>query len=336
MREFGVLPDEFTFTSLLSVSAQTCDLDLGRFVHLCMEVNGVGSDLHVKNALVDMYGKCGQLDIARYIFEQMHNKNVITWTSMLNAYAKHGLIDFAQQCFDQMPMKNVVSWNCMMSCFVQEGRCREAYNLFCRMCNSGVSPDENSLISILSASSQLGDLVMGKEIHGYILANNITPSVTLSNSLVDMYAKCGPVERALGIFFEMPKRNLVSWNVLIGALALHGRGSEAVDLFKGMVESGIKPDEITFTGLLSACSHSAGRWDDVKKIRKLMNDHTIEKCRAISSIEIDGCVCQFMVDDRRHESWDSIQIMLDQLNDHLKFAGYRYNLSSSLLEEKEI
>ena len=437
MRELGVELDEFTLVSLLSVCSQVGDLDMGRCVHLYIEITGIKVDLIVRNALVDMYAKCGHLHSAKMVFDQMPDKNVVSWTSMVNAYAKHGLTESAQQIFDSMPVKNVVSWNSMISAYVREGSCTEALDLFRKMCDLSVVPDEATLVSVLSACSQIGDLVMGMEIHDYMCRNNLIPSVSLFNSLIDTYAKCGALRIAMDIFYKMPEQNLVSWNVMIGALALHGCGLEAIDLFENMQAYGVWPDVITFTGLLSACSHSglvdlgrfyfdkmssvyrisheiehyacmvdllgrggllkeaiwliggmpmkpdvvvwgallgacrtygnievgkqilkqllemepnssglyvllsniyseAERWEDVKKIRKLMNYHGIKKCRAISFIEIDSCVNEFLVDDKRHEISSSIYSILDQLTDHLKSSGYSRNLSSAYLDVEEI
>ncbi|XP_041001195.1 pentatricopeptide repeat-containing protein At2g22410, mitochondrial-like [Juglans microcarpa x Juglans regia] len=437
MRELGVEPDEFTLVSLLSLCSQVCDLDFGRFLHLYIEITGIEIDLIVRNALLDMYAKCGHLHAAKMVFDRMPNKNVVSWTSIVTAYAKHGLTLSAQKIFDNMPVKNVVSWNSMISSYVREGRCREALDLYLNMCDLRVVPDEATLVSILSACSQIGDLVMGKKIHNYICSNSSIHGVTLYNSLIDMYAKCGAPRIALDIFYKIPEKNTVSWNAIIGALALHGRGPEAIDLFEKMQACGVRPDEITFTALLSACSHSglidlgrhyfhkmssiyglsheiehyacmvdllgrgglleeairliggmqmkpdvvvwcallgacrtygnievgrqilkqllvmepynsglyvllsniyceAERWEDVKKIRKLMDDCGIQKCRAISLIEIDGCVQEFLVDDKRHEIWSSIHSMLDQLTQHLKFSGYSCNISSAYLDVDEI
>jgi len=419
MQHQGIQPDVFTFVSLLSVSSKNGNLDLGRFVHLYIITTDVQIDSIVTNALIDMYGKCGNLQYAKRVFDRMLDKNVVSWTCMVNAYANHGLIDNAVQIFNQMPVKNVVSWNSIIWCHVQEGLYTEAMDLFYRMCISGVIPDDGTLVNILSCCSHLGDLALGKQAHNYICGNNITVSVTLCNSLIDMYAKCGALHAAMEIFFGMPEKNVVSWNVIIGALALHGFGEEAIENFRRMLASGLCPDEITFTGLLSACSHSglvdmgryyfdimssrfgispnvahyacmvdllgrggfigeamtliqkmpvkpdvvvwgallsacrtygnleiakqimkqllelgrydsglyvllsnmyseSQRWDDMRKIRKIMDDGGIQKCKAISCIEIDGCCHQFMVDDKRHDTSASIYSVLDQLMDHLK------------------
>ncbi|KAL5819470.1 hypothetical protein ACOSQ3_023401 [Xanthoceras sorbifolium] len=426
MRELGLEPDEFSLVSLFSVCSQSCELNLGRSVHLYMEVTGVQIDLIVRNALLDMYAKCGDLGSAQIVFGRIPNKNVVSWTSMVSAYAKHQLVEYARETFDQMPVKNVISWNSMISCYVREGHCKEAIDLFHKMCETRVVPDEATLVSVLSACSHVGDLVMGKKVHKYICKNDIIPSVTLCNALIDMYAKCGSLGIAMDIFNKMPENNLVSWNVVIAALALHGCGLKAVKLFEKMQACRIWPDELTFMGLLSACSHSglvdegcyyfkimesffgvsheiehfacmvdlfgrwglleeavrliadmpmkpdivvwgallgacrihgnveigklilkqllelepnssglyvllsnlfceSQRWQDVKNIRKLMNDGGIIKCRAISFIEIEGRVYEFMVDEKRHEISSSIYTILDQLTDHLRSVGYSCN-----------
>jgi len=256
MQEVGLEPDVFTLVGLLSVSTKHGNFNLGRFVHLYMIVTGIEIDSIVTNALMDMYAKCGNLKCAKSVFDQMLDKDVVSWTCMINAYANHGLIDCALEFFNQMPVKNVISWNSIIWCHVQEGLYAEAVELFYKMCDSGVMPNDATLVAILSSCSHMGDLALGKQAHSYIFDNNIRLSVTLCNAIIDMYAKCGALQTAMDVFFGMPEKNAVSWNVIIGALALHGYGKEAIEMFEKMQATGVCPDEITFTGLLSACSHS--------------------------------------------------------------------------------
>ncbi|KAJ8764400.1 hypothetical protein K2173_006140 [Erythroxylum novogranatense] len=255
MREVGVEADEFTLVNLLSVCSQTCDFYFGRFVHLYIEITGIEIDLIVRNALLDMYSKCGKLESAQRVFDQMPYKNVVSWTSMVIARARHGLLEFARETFNRMPVKNVVSWNSLIACYVQKGEYKEVLDLFHEMHNSRVVPDEATIVCVLSACSQIGDLDIGKKIHNYLDYNDIARTVSLCNSLIDMYAKCGAIGNAVDVFEEMSNKSLVSWNVMIGALALHGSGEEAIKLFGKMQAEGLWPDKITFTGLLSACSH---------------------------------------------------------------------------------
>ncbi|XXG81279.1 hypothetical protein AAC387_Pa09g1953 [Persea americana] len=255
MRDMGIEPDNFTLISLLSVCSQTGRFDLGRVIHFYIETKGVEIDLFVKNALVDMYAKCGDLVSAKTLFDRMQEKNVVSWTSMVGAYARYGRLDLARSKFNKMPEKNVVSWNSMISYYIQHELFSEAKDLFAQMQASNVLPDEATLVNVLTACSQIGDLVMGQKIHHYICNNNIKPSVTLWNSLIDMYAKCGLLDTASNLFIQMPERNVVSWNVMIGALAMHGRAVSAVYLFVRMESDSVSPDGITFVGLLCACSH---------------------------------------------------------------------------------
>nr|GEV69642.1 pentatricopeptide repeat-containing protein At2g22410, mitochondrial-like [Tanacetum cinerariifolium] len=422
MREVGVEPDDFTFVSLLSVCSQKGQEVLGRLLHSYIVASRTHIDIYVQNAIVDMYAKCGHLKTAQTFFDRMSDKNVVSWTSMVSAYAKYGLVESAKDLFYRMPLKNVVSWNSMISCYLQKGWYSEALGLYTDMFNAGLTPDETTLASVLSACCQLGDLETGKNVHSYIFSNYVTPSVTLLNSLIDMYAKCGSLETSLTIFSEMPEKNLVTWNVMIGGLALHGRGIETVELFDSMQASGAQPDAITFMGLLSACCHSglvdigkyyfdqmtsvykvphdiehyacmidlfgrvglfgeavklingmpmkpdvvvwgsllgacrihgsieigkqvlkqvlelepytsglyvlvsnmfseAKRWQDVKNVRKLMKDQGIKKSSGVSSVEVNGRVYEFMVDDQKSELLSDMYELLDQLTDNLKALG---------------
>ncbi|KAL6844595.1 hypothetical protein ACP4OV_025254 [Aristida adscensionis] len=255
MRQQGLLADEFTLVSLLFGCSQEGNLEFGRLVHGHMLVNGSRVDLILGNALVDMYGKCGDLWMARKCFDIMPLKNVVSWTSMLCALSKHGSVDAARDWFDQMPGRNIVSWNAMISCYVQAGRYRESLDLYNLMQSRGLTPDEITLVAVLSSCGQSGDLTFGKMVHRCISEGFHNPSATLVNSLLDMYMKCGQVDTAIGLFSEMHNKNVVSWNVIIGGLAMHGRAEETVMFFKSMVSNAFLPDEITFIGLLSACSH---------------------------------------------------------------------------------
>lgn len=255
MRHQGLLADVFTLVSLLFACSSEGNLEVGRLVHCHMLVSGSRVDRILGNALLDMYGKCGDLWMAHRCFDMMPIKNVVTWTSMLCAQAKHGSVDAVRDWFEQMPERNIVSWNAMISCYVQCGRLHETLDLYNRMRSLGITPDEFTLAGVLSACGQNGDLASGKMIHCYVRDNFNDPGVTLLNSLLDMYARCGQVDTAIGLFTEMPNKNVISWNVIIGALAMHGRAQETVTFFRTMVSDAFSPDEITFVGLLSACSH---------------------------------------------------------------------------------
>uniref|UniRef100_A0A0E0B6C8 Pentacotripeptide-repeat region of PRORP domain-containing protein n=1 Tax=Oryza glumipatula TaxID=40148 RepID=A0A0E0B6C8_9ORYZ len=255
MRRQGLLADEFTLVSLLFACSAEGNLEFGKLVHSHLLVRGCRIDLILANALVDMYGKCGDLLMAHTCFDMMPFKNAVSWTSMLCALAKRASIDAARDWFEQIPEKSIISWNAMISCYVQGGRFHEALDLYNRMKLLGLAPDEFTLAAVLSACGQLGDLASGKMIHDCIRDNFHNPGVALFNSLLDMYARCGQVDTAISLFSEMPSKNVISWNAIIGALAMHGRAQDALMFFRSMVSDAFPPDEITFVALLSACNH---------------------------------------------------------------------------------
>jgi pentatricopeptide repeat protein len=154
-----------------------------------------------------------------------------------------------------MPQRSVVSWNAMISAYAQNGFFREAVEMFRAMQIGDVCPNYVTLVSVLPAISRLGALEMGKWVHLYAGKYKIGIDDVLGSALVDMYSKCGSIEKALVVFEQLPKKNVITWNAIICALAMHGRAEEALDYFSKMERAGVVPSDVTFIGLLSACSH---------------------------------------------------------------------------------
>ncbi|XP_068664293.1 pentatricopeptide repeat-containing protein At2g29760, chloroplastic-like [Aristolochia californica] len=256
MIERKVEPNEVTMVTVLSACSRMGILNLGRSIHKNIETNNEDVSVNVLNALLDMYVKCGSLDVAMVIFRKMEFKDVFTWTTSINGYAKAGDLTFARQLFEEMPERNVVSWNALIAGYTQTNQPQEALDLFHEMNSEGLQPTEGTLVSVLSACGQLGSFDLGRWIYEYhIEGKRIQLSVILGNAFIDMYAKCGNIDAALRLFHEMPKRDLVSWNSMISACAMHGIGEKALVLFEQMKSEGLVPDDITFVGVLCACSH---------------------------------------------------------------------------------
>lgn len=251
-----VRPDEVTMIGVTSCCAQLQDLDLGRRFHRYTQDNGIKVTVPLMNALMDMYVKCGSLQQARALFDGMSNRTVVSWTTMIMGYAKFGLLEDARRIFSQMPERDVVPWNALMAGYVQCRRGKEAFDLFQEMQVSPVKPNEVTMVTLLSACSQLGALEMGVWIHRYIEKEKFYLDVALGTALVDMYAKCGNIEKSLLIFNQMMERNTLTWTAIICGLASHGHGRDAIKHFRRMIESGLEPDEVTFLGVLSACCHA--------------------------------------------------------------------------------
>lgn len=251
----GVGPDEVTMIAMISLCAQVKDLSLGREFHCFIEENKLKLTVPLSNALMDMYVKCGNLESAQTIFDNMTEKTAISWTTILGGYAKYGYLNKARNLFDEMPEKNVIPWNALIGGYVQSKCGKEALALFSEMQANGIKPDEVTMVNCLSACSQLGALEVGVWIHHYIEKHNLSMNVALGTSLVDMYAKCGNINRALEVFREMPKRNSLSWTAIVCGLAFHGHAQDALAFFSEMVDNGLKPDDVTFLGVLTACCH---------------------------------------------------------------------------------
>ncbi|CAN6486894.1 unnamed protein product [Victoria cruziana] len=241
MEKARIRGDEVTMVTVLDACSQLGDLDMGRKVHRYIVENGIKMDVFVENALVDMYIKCGD-------------------------------VDFACQLFDQMPRKNVVSWNAIIVGLTQQGQFKEALAVFRKMQVIGLEPDTVTAVGVLGACASLGALDLGKWVHVYICKNNIEADGYVGNALVDMYAKCGSIEQAENVFNSMVSRDVYSYTSMIVGFAMHGLGKRALVLFKEMSKVGVDPDEITFIGVLSACSHAGlveeGRrhFDDMVKV----------------------------------------------------------------------
>ncbi|KAG8479988.1 hypothetical protein CXB51_024966 [Gossypium anomalum] len=255
MQEEGVEPDEVTMIGIVSSCAQLEDLKLGRDFHKYIEDHGLNLTIPLSNALMDMYVKCGNLEGAQRIFDDMEKKTIVSCTTMIVGYTRLGLLDAARKLFDEMPEKDVVPWNAIIGGYVQAKCSKEALTLFHEMQDAGIDPDEVTMVSCLSACSQLGALDVGIWIHHYIEKHKLHLNVVLGTALIDMYAKCGNITKALQVFHEMPSRNSLTWTSIIGGLALHGNAHDALSYFSEMVEVGLRPDEVTFLGVLSACSH---------------------------------------------------------------------------------
>ncbi|KAF8412883.1 hypothetical protein HHK36_000855 [Tetracentron sinense] len=256
MLSSGVEPNDVTMITVLSACSQMGVLSLGRSIHDFMEKKNVNCSLNLLNSLVDMYVKCGCLATARKIFDKMEFRDAFSWTSMINGYAKNGELAFARHLFDEMPERNVVSWNAMIAGYSQNNQPREALELFHDMEEAHVVPIEATLVCVLSACAQLGCLDLGRWIHHYyIKQKRIQLSVILANAFIDMYAKCGSIDDAVNLFDQMIEKDLVSWNSMIVGYAVHGCAEQAVSLFEQMKSVGLGPDDITFVGVLSACSH---------------------------------------------------------------------------------
>ncbi|PKA56378.1 Pentatricopeptide repeat-containing protein [Apostasia shenzhenica] len=303
-----LLPDEFTFTSVLKVCSGLLDLTSGEASHALLLRYGLASNLFVANSLIDMYFKfscpggarrlfdempmkdvvswntlisgfssSGNVRAAREMFDRMPERSFVTWSAMIAAHAKAGDIAAARDLFERMPERNVVCWNAIISGYAQNEKFSEAIKLFRAMLQAtagagdGAGPNTATLVIVLSACAHLGALDLGKWIHRYIEKKEIKLGLFLGNALADMYAKCGCIPDARNVFDKMPEKDVVSWSIIISGLAMFGHGDQAVAAFREMLDQGTEPNDITFMAILSACTH-AGMVDAGLEFFRIMRE----------------------------------------------------------------
>ncbi|XP_076955450.1 pentatricopeptide repeat-containing protein At5g44230-like [Bidens hawaiensis] len=255
MRQQKIDPVSFTFTGLL----KACNVSLGVQIHgQVVKFGGFESDLYVNNTLIDMYMRCDMLDSARKVFDEMPERDAISWTALIVAYTRYGNMEEARALFDGMPVKDMVAWTTMMMGFAQNGKPREALECFDRMLEARVETDEVTLASVISACAQLGATKYAKWVQDVAdrAGFGATDNVVVGSALIDMYSKCGCIEDARQVFDKMQKKNVYSYSSLILGLAMHGCAHEAIGLFEKMLKTDIKPNKVTFLGVLSACTHA--------------------------------------------------------------------------------
>lgn len=272
MKDMNIKANEATLLSLIS----NChEVEQGKVVHGYINQIGFQAKTSICNSLINMYARIGYNELGREIFDNMREKDTITWNSMINGYAQCGSMDTARSLFDQMPKKDNFSLSTIILGYVRCNKAEEAIGIYKELVNEvdGLKLDRVTLISILSACSSLGALEEGKYIDTYIENNEIKIDAYLGTALIDMYSKCGCIDSAMKIFKEVKERDVFTWTAMISGLALNGRGEEALRMFRKLP---MKPNSVTFLSALSACVHCGLVNDGIDIYRSMVNDHKIE------------------------------------------------------------
>ncbi|XP_039032778.1 pentatricopeptide repeat-containing protein At1g05750, chloroplastic-like [Hibiscus syriacus] len=439
MRLAGVEPNHITFVTLLSGCAEfpLKGRDLGSSIHGYVCKLGLDiDDVMVGTALVEMYAKGERVEVAKLVFDLMKVKNSVSWNTMIGGYIKNREYEKAVEVFDEMPERDVISWTALINGFAKRGFYEEALDWFREMIIFGIEPDYVSIIAALTACANLGTLTVGLWVHRLFLKQSFRNNVRVNNSLIDMYSRCGCIEFAREVFDKMKERTLVSWNSIIVGFAVNGFADEALKFFDAMQIEGFKPDGVSFTGALTACSHAGlvdeglhyfdimkrvyrispriehfgcivdlysragklkeawnvvqnmpmkpnevvlgsllaacrnhgdinlaerivknlvaldpgsdsnyvllsniyaavGRWEGASKVRRRMKALGILKKPGFSSIEIDGCVHEFVASDKSHMEKDCIYATLELLAFDLVSSGYAPGIVAGQLYESD-
>ncbi|XP_030449543.1 putative pentatricopeptide repeat-containing protein At1g69350, mitochondrial [Syzygium oleosum] len=325
MRAQGVIPDSFSLTTSLWSCGSMGFSQLGCQIHGFVMKSHIYNEF-VRNALIDMYSKCGDVDSAYRVFLEIQQRDIVTWNTMICG-------------------------------FCQNGYSLEAIHLFDKMYLNSFIMDEVSFLSVIQACSQLGHLKKGKWVHHKLIIHGVRKDSYIDTALTDMYAKSGDLKSAQAVFDSMPEKTVVSWSAMIAGYGTHGQVDIAISLFNQMVQMGIQPNDITFMNILSACSH-AGSVEYGKFYFGLMNSHGVapklehfaclidllsrsgnldEAYSVISSMPFpaDSSVWGALINGCRiHQRMDIFQIIQrDLLDVHTDDTGYFTLLSNIHAEE---
>lgn len=288
-----VRADKITLVMVLSACAQAPleGLEYGGAVHGYVIKVGFGCILNVNNALLDMYTKCKQMGSASRVYDEMGSgRDVVSFTILINGYVEMGLIDLARVAFDQIVDKDLVLWNLMVHAYVKAKCPHNALELFKKMDSEPVTPDENTMVSVIAACASLSDLQSGRLIHRFINRSiNIRQDVFVKTALIDMYSKCGSLGEALVTFYKMEYKDIFAWTTVIGGLGSNGYGNEALSMFNQMEKQGIRPNEATFVSVLTACRHSGLVNEGCQLFKIMVSNYDLQP-----KIEHFGCLIDLL------------------------------------------
>ncbi|KAH0753527.1 hypothetical protein KY290_023797 [Solanum tuberosum] len=221
----GVVPDFYTFPSLLKACAGAEALEEGKQLHCLLIKYGLKGDMYVCPALMNMYIECKDNGSARRVFDRIADPCVVTYNAIIMGYVRSSEPNKALLLFRELQVKKI-------------------------------KPSDVTILGVVSSCALLGTLGFGKWVHEYVKKNGFDQYVKVNTALIDMYAKCGSLADAISVFESMRNRDTQAWSAMIMAYAIHGRARCAITLFQEMQNTQVNPDGITFLGLLYACNHS--------------------------------------------------------------------------------
>ncbi|KAK4604090.1 hypothetical protein RGQ29_012556 [Quercus rubra] len=233
------------FSTMIRASAGQGLIFAGRQFHTCALKMGVADDIFVTCALIDMYSKCGSIEDAQCVFDEMPEKTTVGWNSIIAGYALHGYSE-------------------------------KALRMFYEMRDSGVEMDHFTFSMVIRICTRLASLEHAKQAHASLVRHGFGLDIVANTALVDFYSKWGRMEDACHVFDKMPQKNVISWNALIAGYGNHGHGEEAIEMFEQMLREKMRPNHITFLAILSACSYSGLSERGWEYFKSMSRDHKIK------------------------------------------------------------
>ena len=244
MLKSGSKPNGFTFASLLKAAGACGECGVGEQIHAFALKCSWDEDVYVGSALLDMYARCGQMDMAVAVFDRLDSKNAVSWSALIAGFARKG-----------------------------EGE--TVLMMFAGMHRNGFEASHFTYSSVFSALAGIGALEQGKWVHAHMIKSGEKLTAFVGNTMLDMYAKSGSMVDARKVFDRVDQKDLVTWNTMLTAYAQYGLGKEAVTHFEEMRKCGIQLNQITFLSILTACSHG-GLVKEGKHYFDMMKDYSVE------------------------------------------------------------
>ncbi|KAG9155293.1 hypothetical protein Leryth_021325 [Lithospermum erythrorhizon] len=291
MQKENVCPNEVTITTVLSASAQVGALDLGKWLHSFIDRRGIGVSSVVGTALVDMYSKCGDLESAEYVFDTMKEKDVVAWSAMIMGFSMNG-------------------------------QSKNALQLFYRMTNENVKPNDATLLGVLCACVHAGLVDEGRKLFNNMYEQfGLTPQLEHYSCIVDLLGRASLLDEAYDMIKSMPlEPHSGVWGALLGACKLHGKVELAEQAIEHLMQ--LDHEDGGYLAIMSNIYANAGRWSDVARVRKLMKEKGINKVRGCSAIEINGEIHEFSVGEKMHPHIKEIYHMVDEIYKRLRIVGH--------------
>ncbi|KAL0390303.1 UNVERIFIED_CONTAM: putative pentatricopeptide repeat-containing protein, chloroplastic [Sesamum calycinum] len=334
-------PNIYLYTALIDGLVLSGSYDHGISMYLQMIESFVYPDNFVINSVLKACGL--ELDLRM-------ERDVVAMTVMMSSYFEHELVERACGIFDLVKVKDTVCWTAMIDGLVRNGEMSKALEYFRQMQREGVRANELTVVCVLSACAQLGALELGKWVHSYMEKYDIEVNHFVGSALINMYSRCGSIEEAAEVFERMKEREVSTYNSMIVGFALNGKSTQALEMFQRMINDGKRPTNITFVGVLNACSHggeqvakillnhdcsdtgsyvlvsnfysSCGRWKEALLVRAKLKESGIQKEPGCSSIEVGNEIHEFLLGDIRHPQKKAIYRKLEGMDQKLRLEGY--------------
>ncbi|GMH04738.1 hypothetical protein Nepgr_006578 [Nepenthes gracilis] len=273
MRKVPLAPDEFTIATVFGLSSK--ESYLGMQLHGYSVKTGIESSIPVGNALISMYARCGNVQNANIVFDSMPLRDIISWTAMITAFSQSGDVDKAREHFDEMRDRSIITWNSMLATYVQQGFWEEGLKMYIMMLRQGIKPDWITFATSLSACADSALLQLGKQIIAQAEKFGFGLDVSVANSAITVYSRCGQIHAAYKVFESINTKSLVSWNSMLSGYAQNGHARKVIETYESMINAGFAPDHISYMSVLMACSHAGLVQEGRHYFNCMKNDHGI-------------------------------------------------------------